>query len=339
MNITETKILYAVLNWGIGHATRSIPLIKSLLNKGKKVIIASSGNALIVLKSEFPKATFVELPDYKIQYHSSFFWINALRNYGNVNRAVRLENRKIAAILLDSDFDLIISDNAYGCFNPNVKSVLITHQVEPFLPIKNSFIRKTIVKWFKNRYLNPFDEIWVPDFEGQKNLSGALSHGVKISKPIHFIGPQSRFESSSKNTFSFDYDVLVILSGPEPARSQFENLILRLFENAPFRAALVRGLLSLKQIDSETVDIFGLLDATSLLDLINRSKLIICRSGYSSLMDMYALQKRALIVPTPGQTEQEYLAEYHNNSEFFTSILEKDLNLDIIIEQISQQGL
>ncbi|MBN2746968.1 MAG: hypothetical protein JXR34_09590, partial [Bacteroidales bacterium] len=307
--------------------------------QGKQLVIASSGDALIVLKNEFPKADFVELPDYKIRYYSSLFLINALRNFANVNRAVRLEKKLIAKLLLDSDFDLIISDNAYGCCHSAVKSVLITHQVEPSLPIKNSVLRRFVVRAFKNRYLKPFSEIWVPDFEGQQNLSGALSHNLNCSKPIFFIGPQSRFKELSIQVLEIKYEVLVILSGPEPARSLFENQILYLFRNIPFKVAIVRGKAEIIDSQFDKVDVFGLVDAAQLFNLINQSKLVICRAGYSSLMDLFLLKKKALIVPTPGQPEQEYLAEYHQNSELFTSVTQNDLSLEIIIEQISKSGL
>ena len=334
LTIENTKILYAVLNWGLGHATRSMPLIKSLMQKNNKLVIASGGDSLLLLKEEFPNVEFVDLPDYGISYGRRNMIANGLSQYRRVTRAIKTEN-KIAANLVERfKIEMIISDNRYGVFHSGIHSVLITHQLKLMMPEGFGWLAPIVQK--KNKgYLLRFNEIWVPDEEGEDNLSGALSHGVRCDIPVKFIGSLSRFSMPDIKPEP-KYDFVFIISGPEPTRSQFEAIARKELRNHKGRAALVRGRVGALETEGDrSYDMFNHLNYKEMREIILTSGFVICRSGYSSLMDLKALNKKAVLIPTPGQTEQEYLATYHHGKGSFVAIDQKDFSIEKGIEMIS----
>ena len=327
MKIEYTKILFAVLNWGLGHATRSIPLINSLIPRNNEVVIASSGDSLELLKIEFPENIFVELPDYHISYKSSNMVINGIKQFRKVSKAIDNEHDFILRIIEQHNIELVISDNRYGIFHPDIRSILITHQLKLILPKGFAFLQAFVQK--KNlKYFSRFDEIWVPDDAGEDNFSGELSHGVNLPVPVKFIGPLSRFTLPELKV-EVKYDLVFIISGPEPARSNFEELAKKELMKYQGKAALVLGRMGAsKQESVHGFDVFNHLNYKELQQIILSSSLVICRSGYSSIMDLTALNSTAVLIPTPGQTEQEYLAALHHGKGKFVSISQKDFSIE-----------
>lgn len=328
------------MNWGLGHATRSIPIIRKLASQENEIHIAAAGDALQMLKIEFPQLPFLELPDYEINYSYKSIIINGLSQYKSVIKKIKIENEIINSYCKNKNFELIISDNAFGVFHYSIKSILITHQLKLPLPKGLNFLSPIIQRLYM-RFLKPFSEIWVPDNLGNDNLSGKLSHGVKVNSKVEYIGIQSRFtEFDKKLNIEIKYDLAIILSGPEPSRTELEQKIMNLLPRFSGNVSLVCGKFS-SQLESNlpNLDIFDFLDSKQLFDLINSSKVILCRSGYSSLMDLASKDRKAIIIPTPGQTEQEYLAEYHNNKGRFFSISQSDLNIELLNLLIKKASL
>ncbi len=299
------RILVAALNWGLGHATRCIPIINQLRESKYEPIIASDGQALQLLKKEFPDAIFEELPSYNIAYTKKgrdLKW-KLLLDSRRIIKNIKAENDLTKELVQKYDLTGIISDNRWGVRSDQLKTnVFITHQLN-VLSGSTTFLSSFIQK----RYIEKFDECWIPDFAGENNLSGILGHATPTPKNVKYIGPLSRFE---KREVPLICDYLILLSGPEPQRSILENIILQEFQNSNFKILLVRGVISEESIHNTNphIEIRNYLFGESLEEAMNLSKCIISRSGYTTIMDLAKLEKKAFFIPTPGQNEQEYLA-------------------------------
>ncbi len=303
---TKPRILVAPLDWGIGHSTRCVPIIKELIRQGAEVYIASNGRPLKVLQREFPDLPSFKLPPYDVRYPFRSIVLNVLYQMPRLLWTVWAEHRQISRMIDEFHLDGIISDNRMGCFTHKVPTVVISHQLNVRAP--NTFLYRLtnlLNHWFLRRY----NHCWVPDWSGSHSLSGDLSRPTPHPHTA-YVGPLTRLSIVPPSNTR--YDVLALLSGPEPQRTNLEKAILRQAAQLPYRVLLVQGK---PEADNHTeqhdhIQIVPFLDAPALSQAIANSRMIICRSGYSTLMDLAALGKKALLIPTPGQTEQEYLAEY-----------------------------
>lgn len=327
---TKKRILLAILNWGLGHATRCIPLIQELLRQNAEVILAADGAALDLIQKEFPTLETIALPAYNITYRTSNMWWNIGTQFPKIAKAVFQEHQAIEKIVEDKKIDIIISDNRYGCYSKRVKSIFMTHQLHIKLP--NALISKQVERVNRSR-INRFDECWVPDFEGSPNLSGTLSHGTSFEN-VKYIGALSRMKYFESN---IQQDIIVVLSGPEPQRTKLEEKIIEQAVQLPQGFLIVRGITtpySELQLTSN-VKVISLLTSNDLNKAILESKIVVNRSGYSSLMDLVKLRKKAILIPTPGQTEQEYLANHFHQQGIFYTQSQKELNLKEAIEKVN----
>jgi uncharacterized protein (TIGR00661 family) len=313
LDIHNKRILFGVLNWGLGHASRSSQLINQLLQQQNSVQIASSGEALAYLKDAFPQLTFHDLKSGEIIYPAhQQLWFKLLLQSGKIFAGIKNETEFVKnAIANDSQINLIISDNCYGFYSETIHSIFVTHQ----LNIKAPFFEKKIQGKI-HALIKPFHEIWIPDLEGNASLSGALSHPVLLNKPCVFIGPISALKINSDNDIQPIYDYCAIISGPEKQRTIFENQVMKFLEKQFRPTVLIRGIVSkhtpkLKTQNSKLITVHDFKSGDGLLEIINQSKMVIARSGYSTIMDMYLLKKSCILIPTPGQTEQAYLFTRH----------------------------
>ncbi len=330
----QKKIFYVALNWGLGHASRSIPIIKELIKQNCELILGSDGRAGILLQKEFPELEYIELPPYNIHYAGHFVWSMGTQ-LPKILLAIRKEKQFLDQLFLKRKFDVIISDNRYGCFHKNCHSIFLTHQLNIQLPFLGGsyFASKSIKRLIRN-----FDTCWVPDFPGEPNLAGKLAHGKNTEKLI-YIGSLSRMQYQEKEEI---YDAVAVLSGPEPERSRLEKIILKQMQEHPGNFALVKGITDNNNTSSQilNVKIFPYLLSKDLNELMLSAKVIICRSGYSSLMDLAKLRKPAILIPTPGQTEQEYLADRMLQQGVFYQQKQQSFDLKLALHQYkSFQGL
>lgn len=313
INIVKEKplLLFSPLDWGLGHTFRSIPLIKEGLNQGFKIVVACNSIQKAILAPEVPGVEFVEINGYGIGYGRSgtATKLKILLQFPKILTEIKAENRWLHSFLKKRAVDLVISDNRYGMYSKLVPSIFITHQ----LKVRSGLggITDRFLQRFLFRFINRFTECWVPDF-AKDGIAGELSHPCILPRiPVKYIGILSRFETLPAQN-NFEYKYCIIISGPEPQRSIFEKIIIKQLQNNPVKAVLVRGLPLetgiLQPIDN--VKIFNYAGSAQLLKLITKSEFIICRSGYTSIMDLIKLGKKMILVPTPGQTEQEYLAKY-----------------------------
>lgn len=322
------RILVAPLNWGLGHATRCIPIIRLLLQRGHRVSIASDGDSLELLRREFPTLGFFELPSYNIRYSRNIpAWLYTLWRTPKFFKSIKREQDVVKHVINQNKIDLIISDNRYGCSAENVRSVFISHQLNLIMPSGARWMG-TAINFFHKRLIRKFDTVWVPDEPGSA-WSGELS---KSNLKPEFIGVQSRFIKSADS--QIQNKLAVILSGPEPQRTLLEKNLLPqvMMLNQP--AVFVRGMLHEKMGESEinNVKIFNYLKSDELQKVIEQSEVVVARSGYSTIMDLATLHKKAVLIPTPGQPEQQYLAAKFETERIACWADQEEINLDDALE-------
>ncbi|NKI31598.1 UDP-N-acetylglucosamine--N-acetylmuramyl-(pentapeptide) pyrophosphoryl-undecaprenol N-acetylglucosamine transferase [Croceivirga thetidis] len=331
------RILVAPLNWGLGHATRCIPIIKSLLNEGFEVYIASDGVALKLLQKEFPRLTSFELPSYKIKYaeKGKNFKIKMIWDSPKVLKAMAKEKKEIKKIIKEFKINGIISDNRLGAYSKKIPSVFMTHQLNVLSGNTTWFSSKMHQKIIKK-----FTECWVPDVDQKPNLTGKLGHLKKTNDKVKYLGPLSRFE---KRDFQKVFDLMVLLSGPEPQRTFLEEKLLNELKSFDGRVLFVKGKIENEQHrnwitqQNNFIEVVNFMQSNELEVAINSSELILSRSGYTTVMDLAKLEKKAFFIPTPGQYEQEYLAKrlnkhrlvpYSKQNEFCLADLKKVKSYD-----------
>jgi uncharacterized protein (TIGR00661 family) len=324
---SKSRLLITPLDWGLGHATRCIPIIQTFLKNGWEVIIAGDGLSLELLKKEFPNLTFFTLPGYDVRYYFKNMYFNILFQFPKILIAALKENFAVREIVRTHQIDLLISDNRFGCFSKQVKSIFITHQINlrvGFKPIEK------MVNYLNHKIIRKFDECWIPD-DPSIRLSGQLSNPGKLTN-TRFIGLLSRME---KLNMAEQWDLVVVLSGPEPQRTFFEALVLEQIKDLELKTIIVQGKTGSKiqEAIDENIKLISYATSGELNEMMSAAKLILCRSGYSSLMDLASLGKKAILVPTPGQTEQEYLAEYLFEQNIFYYQDQQDLNLEEALPQ------
>lgn len=303
--MTKKRILVAPLNWGLGHAARCIPVIEELQKQDFQPVIASDGAAFELLRKEFPLLEYYQLPSYNIRYSKTrqFFLLKLLLQAPSIARTILAEKQISENLIREKNIAGIISDNRWGVRSASVPSVLITHQVN----VLAGFLTK-LSSWVHRKLIRKFDQCWVPDVPESPSLSGRMGHTAYRGLNIRYLGLLSRFQ---KQPMSRQYDIAIILSGPEPQRSMLEKILVREFRNYPGKTLLVKGVVDEFHSREEVGNmvIYNYLTAGELRSKILSSGVVLCRPGYSSIMDLAALEKKAFFIPTPGQPEQEYLAE------------------------------
>nr|WP_299259886.1 glycosyltransferase [uncultured Aquimarina sp.] len=333
--ILSKKVLVAPLNWGLGHATRCIPIINALIDEGLEPVIASDGAALALLKKEFPDLKSKEIPSYNIEYSkkASTFKLKMLLNSPKIAHAITTEKKVTKRIIESDDFYGIISDNRMGVRHKSVPSVFITHQLT-VLSGKTTSISTKI----HNKYIKKFDVCWVPDMADDPSLSGELGHPKRSNIPVTYLGPLSRF---TYQNLPKKYDIMVLLSGPEPQRTMLEQKLFQEFERSDKKIVFVRGIIEERQKTyiKNNITVHNYLTGSTLQDAINSSNIIISRSGYTTVMDLAKLKKRAFFIPTPGQFEQEYLAERLTMKRLVPSCKQNEFTLKKLYDLNAYKGL
>ena len=320
------SVLVCPLDWGLGHASRDVIIIKELLHNGFKVIIGADKDSLAFLQTEFPELPFVKIPSVEIKYSKGkLMTLKMLLYIPKILYGIQKEHQQLKSLITSHNINIVISDNRFGLWNKKVYSIFITHQIEIQLPkwmrFMNGFVNR-INHWFINKY----DACWVPDFPGNKNVAGTLSVPLKMPKKTKYIGLLSRFDT--KVIPEKKYDILAVLSGPEPQRSIFEEILIAEFRKNNSNALIILGKPDiLASYTKNNIDFINHLESKQLGQLILATPVVISRSGYSSIMDYIKLKKNAILVPTPGQTEQEYLADSLKEKGWFYSVKQNEFNL------------
>lgn len=328
-------ILVAPLHWGLGHATRCIPIIKALLKASYKVLLASDGAALLLLRKEFPSLPSIELPPYDIIYpkKGKFFKWKLFRKLPKIRKAIASEKKVIEEMVMQGAIDGIISDNRLGVFSKKVPSVFITHQLNVLTGNTSYFSSKIHQKIIKK-----FDECWIPDVNGIVSLSGKLGHLKGLHLNTKYIGPLSRFQ---KKELPIKHDILALVSGPEPQRSLFEDKLIEELRGTEKTVLLVRGVVESQQKTTslENITIVNFMLSEELENALNESSVVVSRSGYTTILDLASLEKKVFFVPTPGQYEQNYLAKRLKSFGLVPSCKQENFSLDQLNQIPLYKGL
>jgi len=321
------RILISPLNWGLGHAGRMIPLALELRKRGNEIIFGVDRSIIPVIEKDLPDIDIIALPGARIRY-SRFLpqYISIFLQLPHLVEAAFREHSALNILARELKPDIIISDNRFGFFHKDIFSVFVTHQLRILFPGWLKFL-EPVAAWLNRKIISNFDLCLVPDYPGNENLSGRLSHHLKLPDNVFYMGPLSRFSGATtgepKINLPHPYYCL-ILSGPEPQRSLlFEkitsvlsgiHLVILSGSPAPFAPA-----------NRDDITVITNPDTSAMKQVISGSSMVISRAGYSSIMELVSLGKGGVIIPTPGQTEQEYLGRYHNGRHGFITVKHNDL--------------
>lgn len=308
---TKPCVLVAPLDWGLGHTTRCIPIIHSLCTAGCRVIVAGSEMSEVILRSEFPDLLFLPLCGYRIHYATSRagMYFSMAAQLPKMLRAIRREHEWLKAVVQEHKVDAVISDNRYGLHHPDVPSVFITHQLE--IQTGAGRFADAWLRRLHYRLIEKFNVCWVPDSDQQPNLSGTLSHPARLPDlPVRYLGPLSRLRPPAEDLLP--HYLLILLSGPEPQRSILEKKLLQQAKDLKQPVLFVRGLPGQTSVPAVPfhINIVNHLPSATLQKAIASAAFVMARTGYSSVMELMLQKKKCILVPTPGQTEQEYLARH-----------------------------
>ena len=313
------KILVAPLNWGLGHASRCVPLVQRLLNEGHEVILGGDGESLTLLRKHFPKLRYTYLAPLNLRYSKGQRQVWAMiKAMPRLLKWAIQDHLMLKSLLREEHIDQVISDNRFGLYNKQTECVYMTHQLHIMLPNGWRWAEGIASRMHARVYAR-YNKVWVPDYEDpQQSLAGELSHnGAKVE----YIGPLSRFEISKYRDLeiSKQYDIVAVLSGLEPHRTLLENEIIARYQDSAEQVLIVQGLMHRPntRIKRGNLTIVPYMGDNELVSVLLGANHIIARSGYSTIMDLEALGRmdKAELIPTPGQPEQEYLATLHNKMQ------------------------
>jgi len=335
------KVLICPLDWGLGHATRDVEIIDQLIKAGFDVVIGADKTSLLFLQEYFPQLAHIVIPSTKITYPRRVpMAVKMIFSAPKILRGIYDEHQLLKKIIQEHQINVVISDNRYGLWNKKVKSIFITHQLWIKSPKKLRFF-EPFINHINHWFIKKYDECWVPDFKEEQSIAGELSHPEKLPKNVKYVGILSRF----KNLSGFEkpkqseekFDILVVLSGPEPQRSLLEEKLIAQIVKTDYKTLIVQGKPGqTHKSTSKNIHFVNHLRSLDLKTFINYTPVIICRSGYSSIMDLVVLNKTAILIPTPGQTEQEYLAEYLSSRKWFYATKQNEFELEKSINELAK---
>ena len=321
------------LDWGLGHATRIVPVIEYYSGRNDKVIIGGNGASFNYLKKRFPNLVFENVPGYEVGYSKRIgFAVKMLLSLPSIYKGIKKEEARIKELHKYHNFDLIISDNRFGVHLKGVKSLFMTHQLNIRFPYFENIIFKV-----QKKLIEKFDVCLVPDFPLKENIAGSLSvlkPKQKLSIPVEYVGALSRFYNTEIQEKDFKYKYVAVISGPEPHKSGLVDLLIKEFSKSSDSIAILTYDYNCSSPLPKNIDLFLNCDDQQFLDVLSESETLISRSGYTTLMDLVYLQKKIFFIPTPGQTEQLYLAEYVAKNGWANYCLQDDFT----INQINNSG-
>ena len=324
------NILICPLEWGLGHAGRMIAVASKLLERQNTVFIGTGKEHQSFFRNELSGLNYIDFPGFRPVY-SKYLpqYISVLLKTPLLFCHIIAEHKRLKSIIYKHKIDIVISDNRIGLWNRNIKSVYVTHQPVIPLPEKLKFL-EWIGIWFHRFFIRKYSFCFIPDLPGDLNLSGRLTHNVRLPENVRFIGILSRFatlpSSPQDSGKGFPHNTL-ILSGPEPQRGILREKVVRFLEHTEPPTVILEGKpgFSAEPVRSGNIISYNHLRSDEMKNIITGSEHIISRSGYTTVMELISLNCSALLIPTPGQTEQEYLAEYLSGKGWFTAIKQKNI--------------
>ncbi len=344
--MAQFRVLVVPLDWGLGHATRCVPVIRELLRQGAEVILGGSGGSLAVLQQEFPDLSTLPFPAYGVRYSKSSFQVpGLLQQLPRLLRVIRAEHDLLETAIRSHQIEAVISDNRYGLWSRKLPTVFICHQLRIQLPRLFSLWESQLA-WLHQQFIDRFSQCWIPDFPGPDNLSGRLTELPADPSEMQFVGALSRFEKMAPIEDRFSNPLLgdqlptiaAVLSGPEPQRTMLEDIIVAQSQKREASIWIIQGKAGSQQVIWEgNVTRIGFMGTEDLHRLYTQVPILISRPGYSSLMDFAQLGlQKMILIPTPGQTEQEYLATRLERQQVAPMFRQADFQLGAAIGRLGE---
>ncbi len=329
----KKNILICPLEWGLGHATRMIAVASALQKHNHNIIFASGEDHLALIRKELTGCSYLNFPGFNPVY-SRYLpqYISILLKIPLLIYHIILEHSRLKKIIRDHSVDIVISDNRFGLWNKNIRSVYVTHM--PLIPFPEKMrILEPIGIFLHRLVIRKYDLCFIPDLPGERNISGRLSHGIRLPENIRYIGILSRFSAISEfnNPVTESKYNAIILSGPEPQKEMLKQKLIRVFSKKEPVTIILEGKPGQpgENKRQDNIITYNHLPVNMMKSLITRSEGIISRAGYSTIMDLLVLNCRALLIPTPGQTEQEYLASYLSEQGYFSHVAQESIKDDL----------
>lgn len=335
MNTRKPVVLLAPLDWGLGHTVRCIPIIKELLKQDCEVLVACNSKQRLQLNQEFSSIRYVDLQGYDIYYGKSRLHtiFNIFLQGSKILTRINREQIWLRKFMTENRVDAIVSDNRYGLFTTQIPCIFITHQLRV-----RSGLGRLMDNFIQNRlyrFINKFTVCWVPDWKSTVfNAGGELSHPKRLPGiPVNYIGCLSRLNKCVNG--SKTSELLIILSGPEPQRTILEAIIMEELRSFRGTGVLIRGIVDDGPVASfNKLTVVNYASAARLNTLICNSDIVICRAGYTSIMDILKLGKKTVLIPTPGQAEQEYLAARLHRQKRAIMATQKSFRLMAVLDAL-----
>jgi UDP-N-acetylglucosamine transferase subunit ALG13 len=326
------RILYAVYHWGLGHATRSLVAMRALLARGDEVtIMMQPGPGLELLRSELgDSCDYIPLRDTPapLGRYPALFYLRMSLSVPWILAGFRNEHRVTERLVRERGFDLVVSDSRIGVWSSVVPSYFIFHSLHQIVPGRSRALER-MVEWGQRGLLSGFAKVLIPDVEEDGGLSGYLGHDPAFDwgrGRLVYIGPLSDIGRSGTPE---DIDYFFSVSGLGIPQQTFATLVLDALPKIPGRVVVTLGRPE-KAGETQRINgavVHGYLDRERQAEMLNRARVVVTRSGYTTLMELAELGKRALFVPTPGQSEQEYLARYHQERGHVCSTTQARLDI------------
>ncbi len=327
-------ILICPLEWGLGHAARMIPLAKKLAGRGDNVFIGAGEEHLSLFRTEMPGLTYINFPGFRPGYSRYFpSWLVMFCKIPALVYHLIREHSELKKIIRDNSIDIVVSDNRFGLWNKDVTTAYVTHQLR--IPFPKPFgFAEIIGIMFQRAIIRKYNFCFIPDLPGETNISGRLSHGMKLPANARYIGLLSRFSDippAADGSSGFRHNT-VILSGPEPQRSILKQKLEILLRDQEPPTVFLGGRPGNgdEMIRTGSIISYSHLGNAQMCETLKTSDCIISRSGYTTIMELISLGCTALLIPTPGQTEQEYLAVYLEEKGWFRTVSQKNIGTAVL---------
>lgn len=322
VDIHQKKIFIAALDWGLGHCGRMIPIIQKLLNQKNEIIFGCTPVQKEFFSQENLPITIIDFPGYEFDIPTKNWEWNFLKQLPKLNRTLKKEQQLLNEIIENSKIDIVISDHRYGLFSSKAHSIFVTHQMT--LPATSG---KQLINKIHHKKMMAFDDIWTID-ENDNSLAGELSHPIP-NMENNYIGSLSRCSIEQQ---VIKYKAICIISGPNPHKSIFLDLMQDVLSQTNSKVVILSANPEENtDIYLDNIHLLSHVNSSKLNELINQSEWVISRSGFTTVMDILKLKKKAILIPTPGQGEQEYLGQFHaNRSKNIHCISQDTLNLSLL---------
>ena len=335
------KVLVAPLDWGLGHATRCVPVVREFLNQGAEVELAVVRSNATLLRGFFQELRQRLAPSYNIVYpkHGYNMGLWLAKNGVHLRKVMNYEHRFAEKMVERYHYDVLVSDNRFGFYSRHAKSIYMTHQRRIAFPKVLSAFEPVGMLWHAS-VMKHFDEVWVPDLPEFPGYAAGLSHVNKSPVPVKYVGALSRFENHLGTETPRNYKFVAIVSGVEPARSRFESLLRNVLAKVPGRHAIILGkpVLGVKSWSEGNIDFHTHLPDREFAEAVRGAQWVVSRGGYSTVMDMAVLGAKCIFVPTPGQYEQVILAQDLAREGYAATISESNFSIETLLAAMSEKG-